>query len=87
MVASDDNFFVTPAKSAMLFTPTSRFITTFVTLFAVVIAVTKDLPDVEGDRQNGIETFATRLGVRNTSLAGKLLTCAGYVQTTCSNIM
>lgn len=46
------------------------FITIFVTLFAVVIAVTKDLPDVEGDRANGIQTFATRLGVRNTSLAG-----------------
>ncbi|KZV53308.1 homogentisate solanesyltransferase, chloroplastic [Dorcoceras hygrometricum] len=26
------------------------FITTFVTLFALVIAITKDLPDVEGDR-------------------------------------
>lgn len=26
------------------------FITAFVTLFALVIAVTKDLPDVEGDR-------------------------------------
>jgi homogentisate solanesyltransferase len=47
-----------------------RFITTFVTLFAVVIAIAKDLPDVEGDQKNGIETFATRLGVRNTSLAG-----------------
>ncbi|XP_027363330.1 homogentisate solanesyltransferase, chloroplastic isoform X4 [Abrus precatorius] len=28
------------------------FITTFVTLFALVIAITKDLPDVEGDRNN-----------------------------------
>lgn len=27
------------------------FITTFVTLFALVIAITKDLPDVEGDRK------------------------------------
>ena len=27
------------------------FITTFVTLFALVIAITKDLPDVEGDRR------------------------------------
>ncbi len=45
-----------------------RFITTFVTVFAVVIAITKDLPDVDGDRANGIETFATRMGVRNVSL-------------------
>lgn len=40
------------------------FITCFVTLFAVVIAITKDLPDIEGDKQFGIETFATRMGVR-----------------------
>jgi hypothetical protein len=26
------------------------FITVFVTLFAIVIAITKDLPDVEGDK-------------------------------------
>ena len=34
------------------------------TLFATVIALTKDLPDIEGDRQFGIDTFATRMGVR-----------------------
>ena len=45
-----------------------RFITTFVTVFAVVIAITKDLPDIDGDRANGIETFATKLGVKNASL-------------------
>lgn len=35
------------------FVPSSpvAFITTFVTLFALVIAITKDLPDVEGDRK------------------------------------
>lgn len=27
------------------------FITCFVTMFALVIAITKDLPDVEGDRK------------------------------------
>jgi 4-hydroxybenzoate polyprenyltransferase len=51
-----------------------RFITVFVTLFAVVIAVTKDLPDVEGDRANDIQTFATRLGVHRVSWAGECLT-------------
>ena len=40
------------------------FVTGFVTLFATVIAITKDLPDIEGDKQFGIETFATRMGVR-----------------------
>ena len=51
------------------------FVTGFVTLFATVIAITKDLPDIEGDKQFGIETFATRMGVRwagapATGLAG-----------------
>lgn len=35
----------------------------FVTVFATVIAITKDLPDVEGDKAHGIQTFATRMGV------------------------
>ena len=34
------------------------------TLFATVIAITKDLPDIEGDEKFGIETFATSMGVR-----------------------
>ncbi|CAA7016156.1 unnamed protein product [Microthlaspi erraticum] len=37
------------------------FITSFVTLFALVIAITKDLPDVEGDRKFQISTLATKL--------------------------
>jgi hypothetical protein len=40
-------------------------------MFATVIAITKDLPDVEGDRANQINTFATRLGVKNVSLLGE----------------
>lgn len=48
-----------------------RFITCFVTMFATVIAITKDLPDVEGDLANNITTFATRLGVKNVSLLGE----------------
>lgn len=52
-----------------------RFITSFVTLFAVVIAITKDLPDVEGDRANGIETFATRMGVRNVTFLSEFGFC------------
>jgi homogentisate solanesyltransferase len=40
-------------------------------MFATVIAITKDLPDIEGDKANNIETFATRMGVKNVSLLGK----------------
>lgn len=50
---------------------TCRFITCFVTLFAVVIAITKDLADVEGDRKYGIQTFSTRLGTRRVAFLGR----------------
>lgn len=58
--------------------PPIAFITCFVTMFAIVIAITKDLPDVEGDRKYGIDTFATRLGVRNISFLGSGLLLANY---------
>ncbi|KAL6523175.1 hypothetical protein OROGR_016778 [Orobanche gracilis] len=55
------------------------FITTFVTLFALVIAITKDLPDVEGDRKFQISTLATKLGVRNIALLGSGLLLINYI--------
>lgn len=55
------------------------FITTFVTLFALVIAITKDLPDVEGDRKFQISTLATKLGVRNIAFLGSGLLLINYV--------
>ena len=58
--------------------PPITFITCFVTLFAIVIAITKDLPDVEGDKQYGIDTFATRMGVRNISFLGAGLLLVNY---------
>jgi 4-hydroxybenzoate polyprenyltransferase len=42
-----------------------------VTVFATVIAITKDLPDVEGDRKYNIDTLATRFGARTISFVGK----------------
>lgn len=59
--------------------PSITFITAFVTLFATVIAITKDLPDIEGDQQFGIETFATRMGVRRIAFLGSGLLLANYV--------
>lgn len=44
-------------------------------MFATVIAITKDLPDVEGDKANNITTFATRMGVKNVSLMGESGSC------------
>uniref|UniRef100_A0A0E0LMK6 Homogentisate phytyltransferase n=1 Tax=Oryza punctata TaxID=4537 RepID=A0A0E0LMK6_ORYPU len=55
------------------------FITCFVTLFALVIAITKDLPDVEGDRKYQISTLATKLGVRNIAFLGSGLLIANYI--------
>lgn len=55
------------------------FITTFVTVFALVIAITKDLSDVEGDRKFQISTLATKLGVRNIALLGSGLLLANYL--------
>lgn len=42
--------------------PPVAFMARFMTVFAAVIAITKDLPDVEGDKRFKLETFATRLG-------------------------
>ncbi|KAK7345190.1 hypothetical protein VNO77_15749 [Canavalia gladiata] len=55
------------------------FITTFVTLFALVIAITKDLPDVEGDRKYQISTFATKLGVQNIAFLGSGILLMNYI--------
>jgi len=43
--------------------PKVSFIARFMTAFASVIAITKDLPDIEGDRAFNIQTFATKVGV------------------------
>ncbi|XP_031103619.1 homogentisate solanesyltransferase, chloroplastic-like [Ipomoea triloba] len=67
------SFFNSPCSSPV------AFITTFVTLFALVIAITKDLPDVEGDRKFQISTFATKLGVRNIAFLGSGLLLVNYI--------
>lgn len=59
--------------------PATLFITSFVTLFAVAIAVTKDLPDVDGDRAHGVSTFATRAGVPAVATLGTALLGINYV--------
>eukprot|EP00897_Mesotaenium_endlicherianum_P002866 jgi/Mesen1/2607/ME000166S01730 len=58
--------------------PSIVFITCFVTVFATVIAITKDLADIEGDKKFKIETFATKLGVRTISFLGAGLLLANY---------
>lgn len=73
-------FYATRAAINLPFvwSPSIVFITMFVTIFATVIAITKDLPDVEGDRQFKIETFATKVGVRSIACLGSGLLLANY---------
>nr|AHL26475.1 homogentisate phytyltransferase [Elaeis oleifera] len=40
------------------------FATAFMTFFSVVIALFKDIPDIDGDRIFGIQSFSVRLGQR-----------------------
>lgn len=74
-------FYATRAALGLPFSwsPSIIFITTFVTIFATVIAVTKDLPDIEGDRKFQIDTFASRMGVRAIAFLGSGLLLVNYV--------
>lgn len=64
---------------AFAWSPAVAFITAFVTLFATAIAITKDLPDIEGDVQYGIKTFATEIGVRRIALLGSGIILSAYL--------
>ena len=66
-------------RMPFVWSPPVVFITCFVTLFATVIAITKDLPDVEGDRKEGIKTFATQLGVQNMAFFASGLLGLNYL--------
>ncbi|KAI5076094.1 hypothetical protein GOP47_0008159 [Adiantum capillus-veneris] len=74
-------YYATRASLGLAYTwsPPILFITSFVTIFATVIAITKDLADVEGDRKFQISTFATKLGVRNIAFLGSGLLLMNYL--------
>lgn len=59
--------------------PVVLFISGFMTIFASVIAVTKDLPDVEGDRQYQITTLASQFGVKPIASAATAVLSLAYV--------
>ena len=40
------------------------FASAFMSIFSVVIAFFKDIPDVKGDKSSSIQTLSVRLGVR-----------------------
>ena len=59
--------------------PVVTFVASFMTIFATVIAITKDLPDIEGDRKFDVQTFASKFGVRKVAELSSLLLGFAYV--------
>lgn len=59
--------------------PKVAFIARFMTMFASVIAITKDLPDVEGDKAYNISTLATKIGVPKIAKGATLCLFLNYV--------
>lgn len=59
--------------------PIVVFISSFMTVFATVIAVTKDLPDVEGDRKYNIDTLAAKFGVMPIASGAAAVLSSAYL--------
>lgn len=54
-------------------------LTAFILVFSIVIAIFKDIPDLEGDRQFNITTFTLRLGQRRVFNLAVALLAACYI--------
>lgn len=65
--------------ASFAWSPKVSFIARFMTLYASIIAVTKDLPDIEGDKAYQIDTLATRLGVKRIAHAATLCLLVNYI--------
>ena len=77
------NFGVHHATTAAIglpfvWSPPIMFITTFVTVFAICISICKDLADIEGDKQEGVTTFATEIGAAGIAYLGSGLLIFNY---------
>ena len=64
---------------AFRWSPPVAFLARFMTCYAAVIAVTKDLPDIEGDRKGGIQTFAMRHGAKKVAKGAAAVLALNYV--------
>jgi len=65
--------------AAFTWSPKVSFIARFMTAFATVIAITKDLPDTEGDKAYNIDTFATRVGVARIANGATFCLLLNYI--------
>jgi len=70
-----------------VWSPKVSFVARFMTAFATVIAVTKDLPDVEGDKAFNISTFATRVGVPKIAKGASVILLLNYVHAISTGIL
>lgn len=59
--------------------PVVLFLTRFMTVFAAMIAVTKDLSDVKGDVAGKIETFAARFGPSRVASVATIILALNYL--------
>lgn len=73
--------------STFAWSPKVAFIARFMTAFASVIAITKDLPDIEGDKAYQIETFATKMGVKRIAQGATFALFANYVQAIATGVL
>jgi homogentisate solanesyltransferase len=67
--------------------PKVSFIARFMTAFASVIAITKDLPDIEGDKAFGIKTFATKVGVDKIAKGATACLLLNYVHAILTGVL
>jgi homogentisate solanesyltransferase len=57
------------------------------TAFASVIAITKDLPDIEGDKAFNIETFATKIGVDKIAKGATACLVLNYIHAILTGVL
>lgn len=67
--------------------PKVAFIARFMTAFATIIAITKDLPDVEGDKAFNISTFATKVGVAKIAKGASLCLFLNYLHAILTGVL
>mmetsp|Transcript_37345 Transcript_37345/g.42682 ORF Transcript_37345/g.42682 Transcript_37345/m.42682 type:complete len:396 (+) Transcript_37345:64-1251(+) len=72
---------------AFTWSPKVSFIARFMTAFAACIAVTKDLPDTEGDMAFEISTFATKVGVPKIAKGATLFLLLNYIHAIATGLL
>ena len=75
------------ARNSFTWSPHVSFIARFMTIFATIIAITKDLPDLEGDKANQIETFVTKFGIANIAKGATVLLFGNYIHAIMTGIV